>query len=310
MRVVFMGTPTFAVPVLSALLESNYEVVGVISRPDRPIGRGQKMSPNPINRYAMDHNLRISQPVSLRSEEVQRQIFKLKPNVIIIAAYSRYIPNTILNIPDHGCLNIHPSLLPKYRGPSPVSTAILADDNTTGVTVMKVTDMMDAGPIIASREMAIEPDDTTENLTVRLFEMGAELLMETLPKWTACKITAEQQQPALVTTTKLLTRQDGKIDWTEPADLIARKVRAYHPWPGSYALWNGKLLKIITAHTNNSVELSVPPSTVISLSEGILAVATAQGILIIDALQLEGGKPTTASEFLSGHRDIIGAHLS
>lgn len=305
-----MGTPIFTVPVLAALLEGRHEIVGIISRPDRPIGRGQKVSAHPVKRYAVDHNLRIFQPSSLKSEEAQRQISKLKPNIIIVAAYGKYIPNTILDIPQYGCLNIHPSLLPKYRGPSPVSTAILSGDDTTGVTVMKITDMMDAGPVVASREMAIEADDTTENLTQRLFEMGAELLIDTLPDWASGKITAEQQQSALVTTTRLLTRQDGKIDWAEPADLIARKVRAYHPWPGSYTTLKGKLLKIITAHTQNSVELSVPPSNVLSPSEDILAVATAQGALIIDTLQIEGGKPTTAREFLLGHSDIIGTQLS
>ena len=305
-----MGTPIFAVPVLAALLEGRHEIVGIISRPDRPIGRGQKVSAHPVKRYAVDHNLRIFQPPSLKSEEAQRQISKLKPNIIIVAAYGKYIPNTILDIPQYGCLNIHPSLLPKYRGPSPVSTAILSGDDTTGVTVMKITDMMDAGPVVASREMAIEADDTTENLTQRLFEMGAELLIETLPDWASGKITAEQQQSTLVTTTKLLTRQDGKIDWAEPADLIARKVRAYHPWPGSYAVWNNRLLKIITAHPQDSVELSVPPSNIVSLSEDILAVATTQGSLIIDTLQIEGGKPTTGTQFLLGHRDIIGTHLS
>lgn len=305
-----MGTPVFAVPVLAALLEGRHEIIGIISRPDRPIGRGQKVSAHPVKRYAVDHNLCIFQPPSLKSEEAQRQISKLKPNIIIVAAYGKYIPNTILDIPQYGCLNIHPSLLPKYRGPSPVSTAILSGDDTTGVTVMKITDMMDAGPVVASREMAIEADDTTENLTQRLFEMGAELLIETLPDWASGKITAEQQQSTLVTTTRLLTRQDGKIDWAEPADLIARKVRAYHPWPGSYTTLKGKLLKIITAHTQNSVELSVPPSNVLSPSEDILAVATAQGALIIDTLQIEGGKPTTAREFLLGHSDIIGTQLS
>lgn len=304
-----MGTPIFVVPVLGALLEAGHEIVGIFCRPDRPIGRGQQVSPNPIKRYAMDHGLSIFQPNSLKSEEVQRKIFELKPNVVVVAAYGRHIPNTILNLPEYGCLNIHPSLLPKYRGPSPVSTAILAGDNTTGVTVMKVTEIMDAGPVIASREMPIEPDDTTENLTQRLFELGAALLIEILPKWAGYSIKAEQQQSTLATTTKLLTREDGEIDWNEPADRIARQVRAYYPWPSSYTLWNGKFLKIITAHPCYSVESSKPPSNVVSLPEGALAVTTAQGALIIDTLQLESGRPLTATEFLTGHRGIIGTCL-
>ena len=304
-----MGTPAFAIPVLASLLDAGHEIVGVFTRPDKPAGRGKRVSAPPIKQYADERGLSVFQPTSLKSVEVLHQMRDLKPDVIVVAAYGRYIPRGILDLPEHGRLNVHPSLLPKYRGPSPVSAAILAGDDTTGVTVMKVTQEMDAGPVIASRETAIGPDETTESLTQRLFELGAELLVEVLPKWAVGEIEAEPQDKSLATTTKLLTREDGKIDWNQPADRIARQLRAFHPWPSAYTQWNGKLLKIVAARPSDTMNSADAPATVIRHGENGLAVTTVAGAIIIDTLQLEGGRPVTAAEFLSGHPDIIGAHF-
>ena len=310
MRIVFMGTPDFAVQVLASLLDAGREVVGVFTRPDRPVGRGKRMSPPPVKRYSDERGLPVFQPASLKSQEVQRRMSELRPDVIVVAAYGRYIPREVLELPLRGCLNVHPSLLPKYRGPSPVSAAILAGDDATGVTVMKVTEEMDAGPIVTSRRTAIGPDETAESLTRRLFELGAELLVEVLPKWAAGDIEGEPQDQGLATATKLLTREDGEIDWNKPAAFIARQVRAYHPWPGAYTRWDGKLLKIVAAHPSDSIDSTGDSAAFVGLPEGGLAVTTAAGALIIDALQLEGGRPVAATEFLSGHPNVIGARVS
>lgn len=304
-----MGTPAFAIPVLASLLDAGHEVVDVFTRPDKPAGRGKRVSAPPIKQYADERSLSVFQPTSLKSEDVLYQMRELNPDVIVVAAYGRYIPRGILDLPKHGCINVHPSLLPRYRGPSPVSAAILAGDDTTGVTVMKVTEEMDAGPVIASRKTAIEPDETTETLTQRLFELGAELLVETLPKWAGGEIEAEPQDKSIATTTKLLTREDGKIDWDQPAVRIARQLRAFHPWPGAYTRWNGKLLKIVAARPSGFADSTEAPATVLGLCENGLAVTTVAGALIIDTLQLEGGRPVMAAEFLAGHPDVIGAHL-
>ena len=304
-----MGTPDFAVPVLAALIEAGHDVVSVWTRPDRPSGRGQRSGAPPAKQFAQERGLPVFQPSSLKSPEVMLEMESAAPDAIVVAAYGRFIPREVFERPPLGCLNVHPSLLPRYRGPSPVATALRNGDQTTGVTVMKVIEEMDAGPILASREVAVAENETTEVLTRRLFELGAELLVETLPLWERGSLQPLPQNDSQATETRLLTREDGEIDWTRGADEIARQVRAYHPWPGSYTHWKSQLLKIVAAHAGKDPPDALPPGTVALLEDGELAIGAGEGVLVVRELQLEGRRAVTAEAFLAGLPEILGARL-
>ena len=264
----------------------------------------------PVKRFAEERGLPVFQPASLKREGVRQELSALSPNVIVVAAYGRIIPPDILGLPPLGCVNVHPSLLPRYRGPSPVATAVLNGDAVTGVTIMKLDEGMDTGPILAARETRIEPDEMADALTARLFEQGASLLVETLPMWATGKIEARPQDSDRATTTRLLSKEDGEIDWGVDAARIARQVRAFYPWPGTYTRWAGRLLKVLEAHAAPVAAPSpAPTAEVVLLPDGGLAVRSGDGMLVIDRLQLEGRRAATAAQFLLGHPDFVGARL-
>ena len=306
MKIIFMGTPAFAVPVLQRLLDAEQDVMAVYSQPDRPSGRGKKLSPTPVKQFALENGLDIRQPRSLRPEDVQTELASLSPDVIIVAAYGLFLPPAVLELPPLGCLHIHPSLLPKYRGPSPVVTAILNGDDVTGVTIMKLDEGMDSGPILAQREVSIGGDERAPELTNRLFALGADLLIDTLHVWASGQVEARQQNDHHATITSLVKKEDGEIDWTHSAKLIARMVRAYQPWPGTFTYWNGKLLKIVTA---SATEGEVLPGKVISPGDDRLGIGSSDGVLEVTSLQIEGKKAMTAKEFLQGYQEFVGAEL-
>ena len=310
LRVVFMGTPEYAIPVLSALLDERHDVVGVYTRPDRPAGRSTRAVPSDIKRFALERDLPVFQPDSLRrDEEARHEMVSLSPDVIVVAAYGLFLHSKILGLPPLACLNVHPSLLPRHRGPSPVSTAILAGDEVSGVTIIKLDEGMDSGPVLAQRETPIGILETTGSLTTRLFDLGAALLIEVLPGWRCGEVRSSPQDDTQATVTALLTREDGEIDWSRPAVQIDRQVRAYYPWPGSFTLWSGKLLKIIAAAPmEQDNDGSAGPGRVIALSEGV-GVVTGDGVLMVRRLQLEGRRPVGAQEFLRGRRDFVGSVL-
>lgn len=260
---------------------------------------------------ALESGLHVSQPASLRKDETARsEIAALEPDVIAVAAYGLYIPSETLAGPPLRCLNVHPSLLPRYRGSSPVATAILDGESVTGVTVMRLTEEMDAGPIVAQRDTAIGHEETTLSLTARLFEMGAELLVEILPSWHRGDIETREQEESLATVTHRLSRKDGRVDWNRSAIETARRVRALHPWPGSFTQWNGKLLKIIEAFVYDGTAPGVfPEGEVVSLPGGI-GVITGNGVLALKTIQLEGRRPTGAREFVEGHTNFVGSVLA
>ena len=309
LKIVFMGTPGFAVPVLSALLDAGHDVVGLYTRPDRPAGRGRHLATPEVKRFALERKIPVFQPSSLRRDETARQeLAGLSPDVIIVAAYGLFLPVEVLEMPPLRCLNVHPSLLPRHRGPSPVATAVLEGDEATGVTIMQLDEGMDTGPIVAQRKTPMGPEETAEELTVRLFQMGAELLVDTLPAWAGGEVQVRPQDDFQATVTKRLSRADGEIDWGHPADFIARQVRAYYPWPGSFTCWQGRLLKIIEASAlgPNSDALG----QVVSLDTGGLGVATGEGILELRRVQLEGRRPVSAAELLAGHPGLVGSLLA
>jgi len=310
MRIVFMGTPDFAAPALDALIQSEHEIVGVFAQPDEPAGRGRSVVSPPVKKLALQHRLTVHQPPSLRGSCELDRLASLKPDVVIIAAYGKILPESFLRVPPFGCLNIHASLLPRHRGPSPIAAAILAGDEMTGVTIMIVTKVMDTGPILTQRQIPILPHDTTGSLFQKLSGLGAELLMETLPQWLEGKLVPQPQDNGKATYCKMIAKEDGLIDWRRPAVELWRKVRAFQPWPGGYTTWQGRTVKIIEA-----VPLSGEgtPGLVVAMSQEQIAsigVHTGEGTLGLIQVQLEGKRAMDAAEFVRGQRDFIGAQLS
>ncbi len=308
MRIVFMGTPDFAIPCLESLLGAGHEVVGVYCGPDREAGRGRRIMPPPMKRFAIECGLPVFQPASLRRAETQAELAALSPVVVVVAAYGALLPRGILETTPLGCLNVHPSLLPRCRGPSPVASAILEGDDVTGVTLMLLDEGMDTGPILAQRRVEVSDDDTASILTRRLFALGAQLLVETLPLWESGKAPATRQDDALATTTRKATKEDGILDWSAAATRLWRMVRAYEPWPGAYTTWRGKQLKVLAARPVET-RSEAPSGAVVEYGGGEVAVATGDGLLVLDEVQLEGRRPTALREFLQGHPDLAGCRL-
>ncbi len=308
-RAVFMGTPDFAVPGLEVLMDMGCKVVAVYTQPDRPKGRSKAPSPSPVKVRAMELGLDVFQPESLRDPAAAAEMSTLAPDVVLVAAYGKFLPAEVLSIPAHGCLNIHPSLLPLYRGPSPVATAIIDGRTETGVSLMLLDQGMDTGPIVSAEAAPIGPRDTAEALTVRLFELGARMLRDWLPDWVEGRIEAVPQAEAGATTTRLLKREDGNADWNSTAVELDRKLRAFTPWPGLYTQWRGKTLKIISVRAVDS-GMQGPPGMVTTLEgDAALGVVTGNGTLALEVLQLEGRRPQSGREFLAGYPEFPGSLL-
>jgi methionyl-tRNA formyltransferase len=311
LKLVFMGTPDFAVPCLKALLDGQYDIVAVYTQPDRRAGRGQKLVAPPVKELACAHSIQVLQPESLKDDAAAEYMEGLAPDVIVVAAYGRLIPQRILSVPGYGCVNIHPSLLPRHRGPSPVATAILDGDEKTGVTIMLLDAGMDSGPVLSWQEVAIEDTDTTGSLTAKLAGLGAQLLSETLPGWISGSIKPVPQDKSRATITRILTKLDGEIDWQLSAVQQWRQVRAFQPWPGTFTKWQGKQLKIVEA-VPLQPEKRGQPGKVIALtgqSAAPVGVECGEGILGLLRVQLEGKKEVSAEEFIRGQRDFAGSIL-
>ena len=310
LRIVFMGTPAYAEPVLASLLDADYEVAGVYTRPDTRAGRGKQLAPSSVKAFALDRGLAVFQPSSLRRDEnTYGELASISPDLIVVAAYGLFLPTKILNLPRLGCLNVHPSLLPRYRGASPVASAVVNGDDIIGVTILQIDEGMDSGPIVAQRDTPIEENETAGELTTRLFEMGADLLLEVLPRWQRGEIQPQPQDDSQATITRRLSKNDGRIDWDQPAGFIVRQVRAYDPWPGSFTFSHGKLLKIVDADsTAPTTPPSASPGQVVALGKGIGVVA-GDGTVVLKVVQLEGRRAVTIREFAQGHRDFIGTIL-
>ncbi|MCL4386887.1 MAG: methionyl-tRNA formyltransferase [Patescibacteria group bacterium] len=299
-KIVYAGTPEIAVLPLESLARAGFNITGVFTRPDREKGRGKKKEESPVKLTAKKLGLAVYQPEN--KEELTRLVAKLKPDLGVVFVYGMILPKEALELPKHGFINIHPSLLPKYRGPSPILTPILNGDSETGVTIMKVTEEMDAGPILAQEEIRIESDENALELSQKLSEKSAEMSLKSLPLYLEGKLKEKEQDPSKATYTKLTTKDDGKIDWQERAETIERKTRAYFPWPGSYTLWEGKILKIIEAKTS-PLDISKTPGEV-KIRDLRLLIQTGKGSLEILKLQLEGKKATRAEDFIKGYPKI------
>ena len=306
-RIVFMGTPHFAVPTLEALA-AEHDVVGVVTQPDRPAGRGKRIVGPPVKEAAQARGLPIFQPPTLRTPEAVAQLTSWRPDVIVVAAFGQLLDTPVLELPPFGCLNVHASLLPRYRGAAPVPAAILAGERLTGVTIMRLDEGLDTGPILAQAEMPIHPTDTTGSLTAKLADLGARLLLEALPGWLGGTIQPRPQDDEQATYCRPLTKQDGQLDWTRPAWYLDRQVRACDPWPGAYTTWQGRRLKALRARPRPDWPAQAEPGQVLALEEG-LAVGTGEGVLELLTLQLAGKKPLSAETFARGQRSLIGSRL-
>jgi methionyl-tRNA formyltransferase len=297
-RVVFMGSPDFALPTLRALA-ANYEVVGVVTQPDRPAGRGKQLTAPPVKVLANKLGLPIIQPARLREPEAVAQLHAWAPDLIVVAAFGQILRQAVLDLPPRGCINVHASLLPRQRGASPIQAAILAGDAETGVTIMRMNKGLDTGPILSQRATPIAPDDTAATLSEKLSAIGADLLIATLPKYLSGELKPRPQPETGVTSAPMLQKSEGELDQTLSAEALARKVRAFNPWPGAFIIWKGQPLKIHHASVSNS---NVKPGQHLTES-GRPAIGTADGLLVLDEVQPAGRKPMTGAEFLHGARD-------
>lgn len=312
-RVLFMGTPEFAVPSLHLLAERSprgrlwaegLDILGVVTRPDKPAGRGRQLASSPIKQYAVQRGIPVYQPGSLRKPGSLKLLRDLAPDVIIVVAFGQILTKEVLELPPHCCLNVHASLLPRHRGASPIASAILDGDAETGVTIMQMDEGLDTGPIISQHAIPIHPDDTTGTLSTRLADVGARLLVETLPYWLAEGIECREQDERHATKTNLLTKEDGRLDWTQPAVVLDRRVRAVTPWPGAFTTWDRRLVKILQAHPLEVPSAGRAPGQCFVTGEGnsrTLAVVCGQGALALDVIQLEGKRAMPAADAMRGH---------
>ena len=308
MRIVFMGTPEVAAFSLERLFEAPEPVVGVVTQPNRPAGRGRKTILSPVRRVAEIRGVPTLAPEKIRDPSFFDVLSKWTPDLIVVVAYGRILPRQILELAPHGCLNVHYSLLPKYRGAAPVPWAIIGGEEKSGVTTMRLVEKMDAGPIFLQREISVAPNDTTASLQAKLAPVGAELLVETIAGLKAGNLTPQAQDESKVTYAPVLKKEDGLIDWNLPAVSIERRVRGFNPWPSAYTYLVGNLLKIHRARVIEMAEKAAPGEVLKADKEG-LWIATGAGALSLEEVQLENRKKMTAREFLNGTRVEKGARL-
>jgi methionyl-tRNA formyltransferase len=308
-RVVFLGTPGFAVPSLQALYDhAAFEVAGVVTQPDRPAGRGQQVQVSAVKQRALALGLPVFQPHTLRDPSAVDQLRAWQPDVLVVAAFGQILRQSVLDLPPYGCVNVHASLLPRWRGAAPINTAIRAGDSVTGVTIMQMDAGLDTGPILTRHPVPIAPGETAASLHDRLAHLGADVLPAALLGYLAGEIIPIPQPAQGVTLAPTLTREAGLIDWTQDADAIDRHVRAYHPWPGTYTFLRGERLKVITGAPVPDETAAAAPGT-LAEREGGLVVQTGSGLYALGTVQPEGKKQMAGHAFLAGRRDVVGAIL-
>jgi methionyl-tRNA formyltransferase len=309
MNLVFAGTPEFAVPALKALLDAGHTVLAVYTQPDRPAGRGRKLGVSAVKEFALERGLGVHQPATLRSESEIETLRALKPDALIVIAYGLILPQSILAIPKYGCINVHASLLPRWRGAAPIQRAIEAGDDITGVTIMQMDAGLDTGAILALAATPIHAHDTAATLHDRLVEIGAPLLVTTLGRLVRGEITPQAQDSALATYASKLKKEEARINWNADAESLAHRVRAFNPWPVAHTTLDGQALRLWHAQPGNKTPADQPPGTVLSADADGVRVQCATGVLCITRLQLEGGKVLTARAFLNGRPLPAGTRL-
>jgi methionyl-tRNA formyltransferase len=310
MRIVFLGSPEFALPALERLLESGHEIVAVYTQPDRPSGRGRKLAAPPVKTLALAHGLDVRQPKSISKSEVVAELRRLAPDAGVIAAYGQILRQPVLDVPRLGILNVHASLLPRWRGAAPIPAAILAGDAETGATIMLVRLALDAGPMLGAACVPILPSDTTATLTPKIAAAGADLLVDLLRKWERGEITPVEQDESLATYAPQIEKADALIDWErDTREQVRRKVRAYNPWPIGYSLLDGRLLRILECSPRDA-RSDQPPGTIFALDGGFGIAASDGGTVVPVTVQGPGGKAMPAAAYIRGHADIVGKRLT
>ncbi len=307
-RIIFMGTPQFSVPGLTALHEHNYDVAMVVTAPDRPKGRGRKMAPTAVKQTALDLGYAVSQPASIKSEAFLGKIEDLKPDFMVVIAFGRILPGKLLALPRLAAINIHASLLPKYRGAAPIQWAIINGEKETGVCSMLMEKELDAGDLLLSAKEVIHPDDTAASLHDRLAVKGASVLIDTLKAFADNLIQPMPQDHSLATYAPMLTKDDGLINWNQSAESLINFIRGVTPWPGAYTFIGDQRLKIFRSHPH-AVDINESPGTVLEGFADELRVATADGALCVDEIQGESGKRMVIKDFLRGHKIPPGSIL-
>jgi methionyl-tRNA formyltransferase len=307
-----MGTPEFALPTLEQLVE-RYTVVGVVTQPDRPAGRGRRVTMSPVKEFALAEGIPVFQPKRMRNEEAVEHFRAWKSDVAVVAAYGQILPKAVLDAPKFGVLNVHASLLPRWRGAAPIQGALLAGDEVTGVTIIKLDEGLDTGPMLAARKTPIDPDETAGELESRLARLGADLLMDVLPSYLSGQLRPQPQPEEGVTMTRPIRKPQALIDWSASAETLHNCIRAFYPDPGAYTFWNGVRFKVLGARVVESdaalsgAEESVPGT--VSLWEGLPVVTTGEGHLALVYVQMAGKRPMDGGAFVRGRQDFIGTIL-
>lgn len=302
MRIIFAGTPDFAARHLDALLASGHEVVGVLTQPDRPAGRGNKLTPSPVKVLAVAHDIPVFQPKSLRPAESQQLVADLDADIMVVVAYGLILPQAVLDMPKLGCINVHGSLLPRWRGAAPIQRALWAGDSHTGITIMQMDVGLDTGDMLHKIECAIAPQDTSANLYDKLAELGPIGMLTTLEQLDTGSARAQVQDEALVTYAEKLSKEEARLDWSLPASQLERCIRAFNPWPMSYFLIDDQPVKVWQA-TVIPEQLQVQPGTLIAATKNGIQIATSEGILNILQLQPAGKKAMSAQDILNSRRE-------
>ncbi len=320
LRIIFAGTPDFAAHHLQALIDSSHQIVAVYTQPDRPAGRGKKLTPSPVKTLALAHELPVLQPESLKDPQAQAELFEHNADVMVVVAYGLLLPKAVLETPRYGCLNVHGSLLPRWRGAAPIQRAILGDDTgdgngmadkETGVTIMQMDVGLDTGDMLYKSACDIEPDETTASLHDKLMRLGAPALLATLEQVQLDQLQPEPQNNAQATYAEKITKQEAQIDWSKPATFIERKIRAYNPFPVAYTFLNDKRLKIYKATSINISNNEKTPGDIVAFNEDGVVVACGEGALALQQLQVPGKRSMSIAELQNGYSDLfsIGNHF-
>lgn len=312
LRVIFMGTSEFAEIILSALLREKYNIIAVYTQPDKKTGRKQISEKSPVKITAEKNNIPVFTPIRF-DIAVLTEVKKQKPDLILVAAYGKILPEAVLDLPEFGAINVHASLLPKYRGASPIQNAILAGEAETGATIMLMNEGIDTGDILSQRAIKINKNETSPEVSKKLALSSANLLLKTLPLWLVKKITPQKQNNFMASSCRMISREDGKVNWDDTAENIYNQFRAFHPWPGIFSIWerDEKILRIKLNKINTSgesQEITIEPGTILKIEKRI-AVATSRGFVILKTVQLEGKPETKIENFINGYPDFIGSIL-
>jgi methionyl-tRNA formyltransferase len=307
MRIVYMGSADFSLPSLASLSHDS-QMAGVVTQPDRRAGRGRRLESNPVKVWAQAHGLEVFQPDSVNAPQAVEKIRAWEPDLIVVAAYGQILRPTLLELPTLGCINIHASLLPRWRGAAPIQAAILAGDSQTGITLMQMDQGMDTGPILAQASLDINPEDKAGSLGERLAALGADVIKANLPDIAAGRLSPRPQDDALATYAPMLKKKDGKLDFGKPADVLARQVRAYEPWPASFFFWKDLRIVVRQAHAIHEEPMSAP-GLVGEADAGTPLIQTGSGALVLDHVQPAGKSTMTGRAFLNGARGFLGSSL-